>query len=193
MLRRYGTIRHEGKVRARSYLKVRYAIGDISMPNISHKAAPRLPVILNIIYARSYKDSGAWLPGACSPHDDARRVVCVFHTSTYHATINRRRGARTPPSAWNTKNGQSKNNIDPLFRPSNKYRKYRSTELQAQSRSQISRPAAVCYVVNSPLRRTSASAADDSLRFAWRRGISAFDSPPRKSFGPCFSQFSGQN
>lgn len=31
------------KVRARSYLKVRYAIGDISMPNISHKAAPRSP------------------------------------------------------------------------------------------------------------------------------------------------------
>lgn len=49
-----GLIRHEvDKVRARSYLKVRYAIGDISMPNISHKAAPLLPVILNIIYARS--------------------------------------------------------------------------------------------------------------------------------------------
>ena len=179
------TIRHEDKVRARSYLKVRYAIGDISMPNISHKAAPHLPVILNIIYARSYKDSGACLPGPCSPHDDAPSVVCVFHTSTYHATINRRaRCAHTTQHHGTQRTANRKTiSIHCFVRPINIVNigllNYRSNLVRrsADLRRVLHRKLA------SP-RRTSASAADIPAGPDFAKK-SAFDSPFQNRFDFC--------
>lgn len=136
------TIRHGDKVRARSYLKVRYAIGDISMPNISYKAAPLRAVILNIIYDRSYKD-----PGCLRGMHSADERVCVFHTSTPHDKAHR---VQAPVGIWTQRTANRKTisihcfawpinivNIGLLNYRSNLVR--RSADLH-------------CYIVNSPLR-----------------------------------------
>lgn len=113
---------------------VRYAIRDISIPNISHKATPPRAVILNIIYVFSHTKreresdrltlrldpNASSSPGACS-------AVCARADSMHERARRTKARARPRATSW----FQSKNNIDPLFGSANKYHKYRPAELSA--------------------------------------------------------------
>lgn len=94
---------------------VRYAIRDISIPNISHKATPPRAVILNIIYVR--------------PAHKERATALGSEFSSLEGTRARARESRRTKARARQGGLQSKNNIDPLFGLANKYHKYRPAEL----------------------------------------------------------------
>lgn len=109
------------------HLAARYAICDISIPNISHKATPPRTVILNIIYvpSRTKKERER-------KRDRLNLSSCVC-ACIKNACSNRVTARRTKRHEYGRGGLESENNIDPLFRPANKYHKYRPAELSGRS------------------------------------------------------------